>query len=180
MWRSCQEILKKSSKTWCLHVFIKKQWINQQPYYTYTTACEEMNYCVSCGVWQAALSPCNSYLLREAICSSERPPSSSFIINNLSLSSFGCTGKLLRKISVGTTHNKVTHTHTYINVQSWATLETISADSNSSHLRWKTPSAFWRQKGGVLNYLSLHKPMRARCMLICIVQNLNWWEFNFT
>ncbi len=91
-----------------------------QPYlkYTYATTCEEMNYCVRCGVWQAALSPCNSYLLRDAICSSERPPSSSFIINNLSLSSFGCTGKLLRKISVGTTHNKVTHTHTHTHKRS--------------------------------------------------------------
>lgn len=172
---------EKSSQTWYLHVFIEQQLINQNTAllkYTCATACEEMNYCVRCGVWQAALSPCNSYLLREAICSSERPPSSSFIINNLSLSSFGCTGKLLRKISVGTTHNKVTHIH--INVQSWATLETSSPDSSSSHLWWKTPSAFWRQKGCVLNYFSLHKPRRARCMLICIVRNLNWWEFHFT
>lgn len=87
-----------------------------------------MNYCVRCGVWQAALSPCISYLLREAICSSERPPSSSFIINNLSLRSFGCTGKLLRKISVGTVHiQKITHAHTHI--QSWDTPETTFPDS---------------------------------------------------
>lgn len=83
-----------------------------------------MNYCVRCGVWQAALSPCITYLLREAICSSERPPSSSFIINNLSLSSFGCTGKLLRKISVGTIHIKKNYTRTHI-----FSLETTSPDS---------------------------------------------------
>lgn len=41
-----------------------------------------------------------SYLLREAMCSSERPPSPSSTMNNLSLSSLGCTGKLFRKISV--------------------------------------------------------------------------------
>lgn len=41
-----------------------------------------------------------SYLLREAMCSSVRPPSPSSTMNNLSLSSLGCTGKLFRKISV--------------------------------------------------------------------------------
>ncbi len=86
-----------------------------QPYlkYTYATTCEEMNYCVRCGVWQAALSPCNSYLLRDAICSSERPPSSSFIINNLSWSSFGCTGKLWGKYLWGRHIISYTHTHTH-------------------------------------------------------------------
>ena len=40
-----------------------------------------------------------SYLLREVMCSSDRPPSSSLMMNSLSFSSPGCTGKLLRKMS---------------------------------------------------------------------------------
>ena len=41
----------------------------------------------------------DSYLRREVMCSSDRPPSSSFMMKSLSFSSPGCTGKLLRKIS---------------------------------------------------------------------------------
>lgn len=42
-----------------------------------------------------------SYLLREVMCSSDSPPSSSLMMNSLSFSSPGCTGKLLRKMSTG-------------------------------------------------------------------------------
>lgn len=110
-----------------------------------------MNYCVRCGVWQAALSPCISYLLREAICSSERPPSSSFIINNLSFSSFGCTGKLLRKISVGTIRNTFTQVHTHsVLSNSW---NNLSWQQLSPPVMKNSKRIFRKQKGCVLNYL---------------------------
>lgn len=48
-----------------------------------------------------------SYLLREVMCSSDRPPSSSLMMNSLSFSSPGCTGKLLRKISRRTVKQQV-------------------------------------------------------------------------
>lgn len=43
-----------------------------------------------------------SYLLREVMCSSDRPPSSSLMMKSLSFSSAGCTAKLLRKMSART------------------------------------------------------------------------------
>lgn len=87
------------------------------------------------------------------MCSSDRPPSPSSTMNNLSLSSLGCTGKLLRKISVKRVEEKkvfvYTHTHTH-------TLNAFLLTGNLPTYDEKSPDAFGRQKKSPKhNYLCL-------------------------
>lgn len=60
--------------------------------------------------------PTDSYLRRDAMCSSHRPPSSSLMMYSLSFSSCGRTGKLLRKMSGRNNRSKNSH-HAECNIK---------------------------------------------------------------
>lgn len=86
-----------------------------------------------------------SYLLREVICSSEKPPSTSLTKNSLSFSSPGCTGKLLSKISGGAIKiNKINNDK--LKLFSWQS-ETYGFSDFTWNLELNNyKKAFWRQK----------------------------------
>lgn len=131
-----------------------------------------------------------SYLLREAMCSSERPPSPSSTMNNLSLSSLGCTGKLLRKMSVKRMEEKTScfclpHTHTqtrthsfinsYLNMHIKHThTESLPTDKMEIFLpMMKNLQMHLEGKKAPSIITSAYKFYRSTCKLIYITTNLN-------
>lgn len=109
----------------------------------------------------------NLYLLREVMCSSDRPPSSSLTMNSLSFSSPGCTGKLLRKMSRRTIdYKKVNTLNSTWKLPSWQI-----AFSSCDEMPQK---AFWRQRALCLITFPQMPEGNAQ---ICILASQSWCDF---
>lgn len=122
-----------------------------------------------------------SYLRREVMCSSDRPPSSSLTMNSLSFSSPGCTGKLLRKMS----RRKIDWGGGSQYIQKY--MKAFSLTDSLLILRWNDSKSIVKTKGPLLNYLrtnawgkctNLH-PLKSKMMgflfwfykkYLCIIQ----------